>query len=196
MKRMVLTTILVATGSMVLAQQGPGAGAPAAGGSLAIAPVPAPGATSATNAVSGKLDFAKMQAIYAELNAIGKELQPREKELQADDPDLKAVADKQVAERQVMNGLETQRRELMDKKLSADPKIAPLVARRHELQQTLREMRPAALPMGAARENQMNYGPRRMPQQGNGPVRSDAAPKVVPAPATVPDAEKTPGQPK
>ena len=190
MKRMFLMTILAATGSMVLAQQAPGAGASVAGGAPAIAPVPPTTVSSATNAVGSRPDLAKVQAIFAELSSLSKDLRPQEEQIQANDPDLKALVEKREAAMQVVKDLETKRRDLIDAKLSADPKLAPLVAKRRELQQTLKDMRPPAASGGPAGANRTGYGPRRMPSpEGAEPMRTAPMPQVS-APAPAPAAEK------
>jgi hypothetical protein len=191
MKHMALMTILAATGSVVLAQQGGGGvGAPVAGGAPALAVVPSAATISSTTNATGKPDVAKLQALYAELITISKELQPEEQILQASDADLKALNEKKLLAQQGLRDLENQRRALVDAKLSADPKVAPLVARRRELQQSLSELRPPMSPATNARENHAGYGARPMsPMGGAEPLRPEIAPKTVLPPTTTPAAD-------
>lgn len=166
MKRTILMTILAVTGGLVLAQ-GTGAGASAAGGATAPAVVPSVNALATTNAVSGKPDLSKIQAIDVELRAIIKVLRPeQEKLLQANDPELKALTEKASAAQQVVTDLESQRREWIDKQLSENPKLAPLEEKRRELLRTLNAM------------------------------RSSASPRAIPAPAPIPGADQSAGQTK
>jgi hypothetical protein len=202
MKRMVLTTILAAMGGVALSQQsthGQREPAPGAGGAPAIAPVaPVVGSSTTNNTVGGRPNLAKLQALLTELGAVGKELRPQEEKLQATDPDFKALLEKQLAARQAVLDLDNQRRELMDAKLSADPKFAPLVARRHALRRAMDDMRASESPAATAREYLKGYGgaPRRMPNMEGGQLQPAPAPTVVPAPVVVPEAEKPAGQTK
>jgi len=95
---------------------------------------------SAEDANVSKPDLAKEQRIFAELDALTRELRPQEQGLQSEDAGLKALAAKTNSAQLVVLDLETQRRDLIDRKLSEDPKLAPLVAKRRELQQTLQEL--------------------------------------------------------
>ena len=195
MKRTVLMTILAVSGAMVLAQ-GAGAGVSAAGGATAAAVVPSVNASAMTNAVSGKPDLSRIQAIDAELRAIIKVLRPeQEKLLQANDPELKALTEKAVAAQQLVSDLEEQRREWIDKQLSANPKLAPFVEKRRELLRTLNAMRSSASAAGAGHE--LGYGSRRGALRENlEPARPEAVPKAIPAPVSVPGAEQSAGQAK
>jgi len=193
MKRMVCLSILVAMGGLVLAQSPVANNAPAAGagGAPAVAPVPAATAVG-TNAITGRPDGAKIQALFAEFSSIRKELLPHEELIKASDPELKALDEKQAAAKQVVMELEKQRRDLLDKKLSADPALAPRVARRQEIQQTLNELRPS---MSGMRDNPMGGGPRsRMMMPSPEGKVPEMAPKVVPSPA--PTTDKPVEQPK
>ena len=196
MKRMFRMTILVTSfaisAGVVLAQSAP---VPVAPASMPVAPASIVASTNAasTNAVSGKPDLAKMQAIFSELGSLNQELRAEEEKLQASDPDVKALIEKKTAAQQAVRDLETQRRELVDKKLSADPKLALQVARRHELQQTLRALRPASTSPGAAGEGRMGMGSRRMPpMEGAAPMQMqpDVAPKAALAPVVAPVEDK------
>jgi hypothetical protein len=199
MKHKILATILAATGSVVLAQQNPKAGVPVAG-APAMATVPSAAGSFQTNDI-GHLDIAKLQAIFAELGSINNELRPQEQNIQLNDVDLKVLLEKKYAAQRAVLELENQRRELIDRKLSTDPKFAALVARRLELQQTLKNLRSAMSPMTTARENHMGYEPRKLPPlSGAQPLRSGTAPATVSAsaatPANVPVADTPAGQPK
>ena len=99
-----------------------------------------PVSASATGA--SKPDSSKLRETFAELFALNKELRPQEQGLQSDDAGLATLAEKKNAAQRVVLDLEKQRRDLIDRKLSEDPRLAPLVAKRRELQQTLQEMRP------------------------------------------------------
>ena len=158
----ILATILAATGSVVLAQQDPKAGVPVAGGAPAIAAVSPAAGSFQTNDI-GHLDIAKLQAIFAELGSINTELRPQEQNIQLNDVDLKVLLEKKYEAQQAVLELDNQRRELIDRKLSADPKFATLVARRLELQQTLKTLRSAMSPKTTARENQGGFGPGKTP---------------------------------
>ena len=153
-----------------------------------VMPVPPPAqAAPATNAVGGKPDASKIQALLAELSSISKELHPQEDKLR-DDPEIKALFEKQEAARQVVMELGKQQRELMDKKMSADPSLATLVVRRHEIQQTLKEMRPAmgGNPMGGPHS-------RMMPPPMDGKTPEMMPTRIAPAPlapGAAPDAVK------
>ena len=129
-----LMTILALAGCAVSAQQASWADVP-------VAAVPAPGAAvaAATNA-AGRPDAAKVEAIVAELSGIARELRSQEMKLQTTDAEIKALLEKKLAAQQVAMELEKQRRELTEKKLSDDPKFAPLVARRRALQQSLKDL--------------------------------------------------------
>ena len=180
MKSMVWMAMVVVAGGAVWAQETPGAGVTPVGRPPVLAQAPA-SISPTTNAVSGKTDLAKVQALYSELGSLNKELQPHEEVLQASDPDLKALVEKRDAARQKAIDIEIQRRALVDQKLAADPKLAPLVSKRHELQQTLKAMRPAMSPGGSS---PMGYGARHRPSLGGAePAGKDAGIKIVPAPA-------------
>ena len=181
MKCIVLTTILATAGGLALAQavSGPAEPAPAAGAVPVVAPVPPAPMVVSTNASGGKPDQAKAQALSAEFATINKELRPKEERLRMSDPDLKALSEKLRAAILVVNDLERQGPALLDAKLSEDPKLAPLVARRHELRQTLEAMYPA-------RERRPSYGNRRL-LPGDGSVEVAPAQKPVAAPIVVPE---------
>ena len=193
MKRMVWMSFFAAVGSLVLAQNtvpvGDGKDAPTPNphGPASVAP--------ATNAVSGKPDYSKVQALFAEMSDISKTLRPQEEMLQSD-PEVKTLVEKRTAAQQALMELETQRRDLVDKKLSADPSLAPLVARRRELQQTLKDLR-ASMP-NRRMPSMEGAAPMPMPPPHAAPMPMPPPPHAAPmSPVPAPAADDKPAvQPK
>jgi hypothetical protein len=96
-------------------------------------------AEDAANTNTSKLEYSKLREIFTELSALNKELRPLEKKVRAESAEFNALGEKEhaVVPRLGVN----EWRDLTDRKLSEDPKLAPLVARRRELLQTIKEMR-------------------------------------------------------
>jgi hypothetical protein len=187
MKRTTLT-VLASTAGMIALAQSPVPPAPllpppvstVAAPATSNAPVRPPPA-AATNATSGMPDQNKLRELYAEFSTLMKELAPQEEKLSAD-AEVRALAEKRDAAMRSVKELDEQRRDLVDKKLSEDPKLAPLVAKRRELKKQLSEI---AQSLGG-RPNGM------MPPPGGGlhpplmkPLRQPPAMDPV-APAPVP----------
>ena len=185
MKCMTWIIACVVMTGVVLAQQDSAAGTPAAGAASMTAPpsvpppspVLPPGSPVATNAVAGKPDPAKAQAMLAEFSSISRELSQQEVKLLANDDELKALVEKQEAAKQIGIELIKQQRDLLDKKLSEDPELAPKVAKRRELQQALKDLRRS---MGLQNPGIVGPHARLQPPPTTPP----------PAPMVVPDADK------
>jgi len=154
MKNMVLMTILAATGSVVLAQQGSWSGAPVAGGTSAIPVVPSAATGSSTNAVNP----------WAELRGIQVKLQPIEENLVKSDPDIKALFQQCMDAQQALQELDKKRQDLIAAKLLADPAVAPLAKRRAELLAQARTMHPAGAPFLGATNRSSRTGGVPAPQ--------------------------------
>jgi len=154
MKHMVLMTILAATGSVVLAQQGSGGCAPVAGSTPAITVVPSATTGSSTNAVNS---WAELRSIYAKL-------QPIEKNLFDNDPDIKALSQQCKDAEQALRELDKKRQELIAAKLLTDPTAAPLAKRRAELLAQARTMHPAGAPFLGATNRSSRTGGVPAPQ--------------------------------
>ena len=184
MKYIVFLIALTVAGDTTAAQQTPGAGGPAT-----TVATPAM-AVAATNAFRGGPN-PKLAPLINELGPILKELHPHEAKLQESDPDVKALTEKKIAAEKIVLEIENQRRELLDRKLSADPKLAALVARRRELQQELKDAQAPASPVVPARQNRAGFGTRpAAPSEGSDVLRP------APAPAAVPAAEKPAAPPE
>ena len=102
-------------------------------------------AVSAARTIASKPDYTKRQEYLAEFRSLIKELRPQEVKLLTEDVEIIALAEKTNLARQVVLNLDNQCRDVIDQKLSEDPKLAPLVVKRRELQQTLKAYRQASL---------------------------------------------------
>lgn len=167
MKRAILTLLVTATGSLTMAQTTTVAGAASTGPAAAPTPVmgsPASGAS--TNAAKAKPEPIKSASVIAEFSAINKELAAQELKLREEDPEIKALDEKRRAAQQTVTDIATQMRLLVNERLAADPKFAPLLTKRAELLQSVQPAGASGLPPGP---------PNRKP-----PVLNNIQPKTAP----------------
>ena len=168
MKRMAMMTALAMAGGLALAQE-----RPAGPGPDGRKPIPAFSA-SPTPASSGTNASARTE-VLVKLGQIQKELSPIEAKIAEADPEIKALVQKEKDLYQQIMELEKKRRELMDARLAADPKAAPLAASRKELRAKMKELSNGAgggrggMPGGGFRP-MGGLGPRQTPPPQNAPI--------------------------